>query len=326
MGGAPPERAYPAGMDLRLVEYFVAVVDHGSVTRAAQALYIAQPSLSQAIRSLERQLGVQLFHRTGRQLVLTPDGEAFAAPARRILRDVEHARSAAHDVLALDSGQLDIASLATLAAHPLPELAAEFHRRHTGVLLNISDPGVSARVVDEVRRGHAELGLTRLPPQNGSSLLTRELCTQEIVLILPPKLAEQLPDPVPLAAVAGIPLVLELTDNRTLVDDVLDTSTLTVAVESANRQAIWDLVAHGAGATFLPRSLAERELHGAVLRSTTPELRRSVGFVHRPGPLSPAAEAFLAVAGLSAEPGPSAGTPAPREKAAPDRRARRKRG
>ncbi|KAA5838302.1 LysR family transcriptional regulator [Saccharopolyspora hirsuta] len=317
-------------MDLRLVEYFVAVVDHGSVTKAAQALYIAQPSLSQAIRSLERQLGVQLFHRTGRQLVLTPDGEAFAAPARRILRDVERARSAAHEVRALGSGQLDIAALATLAAHPLPELAGEFHRRHPGVLLNVVDPGGSARVVDEVRRGRAELGLTKLPPRStgprGSSLRTRELYTQEIVLALPPKLAEPLPDPVPLSAVAGIPLVLEFTDTRTLVDDVLDISTLTVAVESANRQAIWDLVAHGAGATFLPRNLAERELPGAVLRSTTPELRRSVGFVHRPGPLSPAAEAFLAVAGVSAESEPSAETPDPQGKAPPGRRAPRSRG
>lgn len=311
------------------MEYFVAMIDHGSVTKAAQSLYIAQPSLSQAIRSLERQLGVELFRRAGRQLVLTPDGEAFATPARRILRDVERARSAARGVLALDSGQLDIAALATLAAYPLPELAGEFHQRHPGVLLNVIGPGSSSRVVDEVRRGHAELGLTTLPPRStgprGSSLRTRELRTQEIVLVLPPGLAEQLPDPVPLSAVAGIPLVLELGDTLSLIDAVLDTSTLTVAVESANRQAIWDLVAHGAGATFLPRSLAERELHGVVLRSTTPELRRSIGFVHRPGPMSPAAEAFLAVAGVSAEPEPSAATPARPATAPQGRRAPRSR-
>jgi DNA-binding transcriptional LysR family regulator len=287
-------------VDLRLVEYFVAVIDHGSVTKAAQALYIAQPSLSQAIRSLERQLGVQLFHRTGRQLVLSADGEAFVKPARRILQDVDRARSAVHDVRAMGSGQLDIAALATLAAHPLPELAGEFQRRHPGVLLNVIDPGGSARVVDAVRRGNAELGLTKLPLHN-SSLRTYELHTQEIVLVLPPELAEQLPDPVPLAAVAGIPLVLEFTDSttRTIVDDVLDTAMQTVAVECANRQAVWDLVAHGAGATFLPRHLAETELEGVVLRSTVPEIWRSVGFVHRPGPLSPAAEAFLAIAGIS---------------------------
>lgn len=288
-------------MDLRLVEYFVAVIDHGSVTKAAQALYIAQPSLSQAIRSLERQLGVQLFHRTGRQLVLSPDGEAFVEPARRILQDVDRARSAVHDVRAMGSGQLDIAALATLAAHPLPELAGEFQRRYPGVLLNVIDPGGSARVVDSVRRGDAELGFTKLPPQN-SSLRSRELCTQEVVLALPPELAERLPDPVPLAAVTGIPLVLEFTDSttRTIVDDVLDTAAQTVAVECANRQAVWDLVSHGAGATFLPRHLAETELEGVVLRSVVPEIRRSVGFVHRPGPLSPAAEAFLEIAGTTA--------------------------
>ncbi|MEU6267995.1 LysR family transcriptional regulator [Saccharopolyspora shandongensis] len=291
-------------MDLRLVEYFVAVIDHGSVTKAAQSLYIAQPSLSQAIRSLERQLGVQLFHRTGRQLVLSPDGEAFVEPARRILRDVDRARSAVHDVRAMGSGQLDIAALATLAAHPLPELAGEFQRRYPGVLLNVIDPGGSARVADEVRRGNAELGLTKLPPQN-SSLRSQELCTQEIVLVLPPELADRLPDPVPLEAVAGIPLVLEFTDSttRTIVDDVLDPAVQTVAVECANRQAVWDLVSHGAGATFLPRHLAETELEGVVLRSTAPETWRSVGFVHRPGPLSPAAEAFLEIAGIDVSAG-----------------------
>ncbi|MGP4020315.1 LysR family transcriptional regulator [Saccharopolyspora sp. 5N708] len=316
-------------MDLRLVEYFVAVIDHGSVTRAAQSLYIAQPSLSQAIRSLERQLGVQLFHRTGRHLVLTSDGEAFAEPARRILLDVDRARGAVQDVRAMDSGRLDIAALATLAAHPLPELAGEYRRRHPGVLLNIIDPGGSTRVVDEVRRGHAELGLTRLASaQHKSSLIAHELDTQEIVLALPPELAEALPDPVPLDAVAGIPLVLEFTDTTTrpLVDEVLDTAVQTVAVECANRQAIWDLVAHGAGATFLPRHLAERELEGVVLRSTVPEIWHSVGFVHRPGPLSPAAEAFLAVAGISVPTGPGGETPALRETAPPGRRARRRPG
>ncbi|MCI2417642.1 LysR family transcriptional regulator [Saccharopolyspora sp. K220] len=318
-------------MDLRLVEYFVAVVDHGSVTKAAQSLYIAQPSLSQAIRSLERQLGVRLFHRTGRHLVLTPDGEAFVERARRILLDVDRARGAVHGVRTMDAGQLDIAALATLAAHPLPELAGEYQRRYPGVLLNIIDPGGPPRVVDEVRRGHAELGLTRLASPNSaqrnSSLVAHELGTQEIVLVLPPDLAERLPDPVPLDAVADIPLVLEFTGTttRTLVDEVLDTAVQAVAVECANRQAIWDLVAHGAGATFLPRHLAERELEGVVLRATAPETWHRVGFVHRPGPLSPAAEAFLAVAGISAC-APSGGKPAPPEKAARGRRGRRRRG
>ncbi|WP_370943249.1 LysR family transcriptional regulator [Amycolatopsis sp. cg5] len=63
-------------MDLRQVEYFVAVVDHGGVTKAAEALFLAQPSLSQAVRQLERELGAELFDRTGRHLVLTAAGRS----------------------------------------------------------------------------------------------------------------------------------------------------------------------------------------------------------------------------------------------------------
>ena len=282
---------------MRLVEYFVAVIDHGSITKAAQALYIAQPSLSQAIRGLERRLGVQLFQRTGRRLVLTADGTAFVEPARRVLRDVQRARGAVQDVRAMTTGQLDIAALATLAAHPLPQLAGAYQRRYPGVRLNITDPGSTGRVLDEVRRGDAELGLTKLPVDN-ASLRAVPLADEEIVLVLPPDLAASLPDPVPLESVRGIPLVLEFTDTSTrdIVNDVLDPAEQSVAVECAHRQAIWDLVSQGAGATFLPRELAERELSGVVRRSTVPEIRRSTGLVHRAGELSPAARAFVELA------------------------------
>lgn len=191
----------------------MAVIDHGSITKAAQALYIAQPSLSQAIRGLERQLGVQLFRRTGRQLVLTADGKAFVEPARRVLRDVQRARNAVQDVRSMTTGQLDIAALATLAAHPLPQLAGAYQQRYPGVRLNITDPGSTARVLDEVRRGDAELGLTKLPVDN-SSLRAVPLADEEIVLVLPPDLAASLPDPVPLDSMRGIPLVLEFTEDR----------------------------------------------------------------------------------------------------------------
>ncbi|MGK5532041.1 LysR family transcriptional regulator [Streptomyces sp. URMC 129] len=284
-------------MDLRLVEYFVSVVDHGSVTRAAQALYISQPSLSQAIRHLERQLDVQLFDRSGRQLTLTADGESFVGPARRILADLDHAREKVRSVRELVTGRLEISALSTLAVDPLPEMTSRFQRRHPGVLVSVLDPGSSAGVVGQVRRGQTELGLTELPLAD-DALRTRELWSQDIVIVLPPALAAGLPDPVPLDAVAGIPLVLEFSDihGGARVHDALDRAIGHVAVECAHRQAVWELVRHGAGATFLPRRIAESEVSGVVVRSTTPLIRRSVGFVFRPGPLSPAAEAFMGVA------------------------------
>ncbi|QFG22223.1 LysR family transcriptional regulator [Actinomadura sp. WMMB 499] len=301
-------------MDLRLVGYFVAVIDHGGITRAAEALYIAQPSLSQAIRSLERQLGTELFDRSGRRLTLTADGRAFLGPARRLLADVENARSRVDAVRDLRTGRLEIAVLSTLSADPLPELISELHRRHPGIRVTVLDPLGPSDVVGRVRRGQAELGLTDFPVKS-EMVRIRELWEQEIVLALPPDLAAALPDPVPLEAIAEIPLVLESSaaDGRAPIDDVLARAIGFVAVECAHRQAIWELVMHGAGATFLPRRIAETELRNVAVRSTLPQVRRTVRVVFRSGPLSPAATAFLDIAAeLSrrrpSPPPPEAGT------------------
>jgi DNA-binding transcriptional LysR family regulator len=290
-------------MNLRLVEYFVAVVDHGGITKAANALYIAQPSMSQAIRTLERELGVQLFERSGRGLTLTREGMAFAVSARRILADVEKAKAKMSSARDLIHGRLDVAAISSLAVDPLPQLVSKLRDLHPGIVVNVLDPGGSAGVVDQVRRGTAELGLTDLPVRAGA-LEVRELWRQEIVLVLPPALAADLPDPVPLDALGRIPLVIEYsnTTGRTFFDEALERAITRVAVECAHRQSIWELVRHGAGATLLPRRIAETELTGVVVRSIAPAVRRSEGIVLRPGPLSPASQAFLEIAELTHSP------------------------
>lgn len=285
-------------VDLRLVRYFLAVVDHGGITKAAQALYIAQPSLSQAIRALERELGVELFDRSGRQLTLTSDGEAFAGPARNILIAADSARAKVRSVRDLVAGRLEIATVSTLAVDPMADLTSRLLSRHPDILVNVLDPGSPAGVVSRVRRGKAEFGLVELPVKGDEVLQSRELWEQEITLVLPPVLAGDLPDPVPIEAIAAIPLVLEVSDagGLPLIDHRLAQAVGNVAVECAHRQAIWDLVTRGAGATFLPRRIAETQLHGVVVRSLTPSIKRTIGLLFRRGPLSPAAAAFLDVA------------------------------
>ncbi len=102
-------------MDLHLLTYFVAVVDHGGVTKAAQALYISQPSLSQAIRTLEKRLGATLFDRAGGRLTLTDDGRRLYAAARRILIDVENAKARVVAVRALEAGRVDLVTYAAFS-------------------------------------------------------------------------------------------------------------------------------------------------------------------------------------------------------------------
>ena len=80
-------------MDIRQLKFFLAVVDHNGFSRAAQHLMVAQPSLSQAIATFERELGMPLFHRIGRGVVLSEAGAALVGPARVVLRDLDEAKA-----------------------------------------------------------------------------------------------------------------------------------------------------------------------------------------------------------------------------------------
>src|SRR5215212_7496892 len=113
-------------MDARQLAAFLAVVEHGTVTKAAPAVHVSQPALSQTIRALEAELGTPLFHRIGRRLVLTAAGGAMVAPARQVVRDLDMARRAAADVAGLTGGTLDLAVLPTLAVDPAARLVGAF--------------------------------------------------------------------------------------------------------------------------------------------------------------------------------------------------------
>ncbi|MEU6269044.1 LysR family transcriptional regulator [Saccharopolyspora shandongensis] len=290
-------------MDVRHLEYFLAVVDHGGVTKAAAALYISQPSLSQALRAFERSAGVTLFHRDGRGVSLTAEGRALVEPARRILVDVAAARDAVGEVTRLAVGRLDIATDATLAVDPLASIAGRLHRRHPGVKVNAIGPD-NGDVADAVRRGSCELGLTDLPLK-GTSLRALPLGSQELHLVLPPD-APPGPDPVRLDALGDTPLLLP-PDGFT-IRDVIDAAFESVgtapqvAVQCGHLEALANMVFEGAGAAFFPAALAEAwGRAGAVVRVPRPAPVRAIGIVHRPGPLSPAAAAFLDAAGVDPE-------------------------
>jgi DNA-binding transcriptional LysR family regulator len=149
-------------MDLRRLEYFLAVVEHGRVTVAANELHVAQPSLSQAIRALERELGAELFVRNGRGLTPTPAGLALVEPARRVLRDLAAAKAAVGDVIELAAGRLDIAAHDRLGYDPLAPVLAAFHRRHGGVPVRLHEPRTEDELVRMLVDGRCELALAYL--------------------------------------------------------------------------------------------------------------------------------------------------------------------
>ena len=150
-------------MDTRQLRYFLAVVDHQGLSRAAEHLFIAQPSLSQAIATLERELGVSLFHRTGRRLILSDAGERLVGPARQVLRDLASAQSTIDAVKGLHTGRVEMISMPSPGIEPLSSLMRRLAERYPGIRISVDAAFVPEEVIYAVRSGACEIGLLGAP-------------------------------------------------------------------------------------------------------------------------------------------------------------------
>ncbi len=123
----------------RQVRYFLAVAEHQSFTRAAEALHVSQPALSQQIRLMEESLGVQLFDRSGRMTRLTDSGEVYLQYVRRASREFREAKRAIHDVSDLSRGTLRVAVTPTFTTYLVGPLVEAFHSRYPNISLNVRE-------------------------------------------------------------------------------------------------------------------------------------------------------------------------------------------
>ena len=296
-------------MDARQLEAVVAVVDEGTVTAAAERLHVSQPALSQTIQALERDLGTALFHRIGRRLTLTPAGEAIVEPARRVLRDFDTVRAHVTAVAGLESGHLDLVSLPTLAVDPVAALIGAFRRAHAGVAVRLAEPEGTAEVIDRVADGRSEVGIADVDGQAApAGLVARAIARQVFHVVCP---ADQ---PVSrtrkllrIIDLDGLPIVTTPpgSSTRRVIDEAFDRAGLrpSIAVETAQREALLPLVLEGAGITLLPTTLArDAAARGALTFPIDPPVERVVSILHRDGLLSPAAAAFLTIADVSFAP------------------------
>jgi DNA-binding transcriptional LysR family regulator len=283
-------------MDLRQLDYVVAVSDAGGFTAGAAVAHVAQPSLSQSVRALEAELGVELFHRVGRGVTLSAAGEAFVASARQVLREVAGLRASVAAVGEVAAGRLDLAALPTLAVDPGAPLVGAFRQLHPGVSVRLLDPGDPGGVARMVRHGRVELGLADLPV-GGDDLVVVPLGQQELLAVGPPgvELGERLVD------LVGWPVVATAvgTSTRRVLDEALAAAGCepAIAVEVDHREAVVPLVLAGAGISFVPQAQATAAgALGATVMRPDPPLTRAIGLVHRDRPLSPAARAFRSLA------------------------------
>jgi DNA-binding transcriptional LysR family regulator len=285
-------------MELRQLEYLVAVAEEASFTRAAERVHVAQSGVSAQIRRLERELGHELLDRSGRTVTLTAVGRSFVPYARTALAAVSGARVAVDDLAGLVRGQAAVGMVTACASLDLTDLLADFHRLHRGVEISLAE-GNSDQLVAGLRDGRLDLawvGLAGAPP---AGLETQVIVDDALVVAVP--------HDDPLAARGTIRLadlgervLISLprgTGVRTAFDDGCASIGFEpqVAFEASAPQIVADLASKGLGVAILPESVAAA--CSDTLRTiavTRPRMRSRLELAWRAGGgSSPAARALV---------------------------------
>jgi DNA-binding transcriptional LysR family regulator len=246
-------------MDLRQLEYFVAVADQQHFTRAASQMNVVQSGLSASIRALEDEFGAPLFLRTTRKVALTPMGQAFLTEARRVLAAAADARKLVADMRGLRRGRLSIGSIQGLA--PLLDIADLIGRFHTAcpnVEIKLVS-GDSGTLIEDVRTGELDLAFTQFLGTTPPGIEARMLACEPLVVVCQPdhRLAGQ--DNIALADLAGETFIDLNRDwgTRELVDQSFMEARATrhIGFEVNDLPTQLDLVGRGLGIALMPAAV-----------------------------------------------------------------------
>ncbi|MCX5239939.1 LysR substrate-binding domain-containing protein [Streptomyces prunicolor] len=274
-------------MQFQQLQYFVAVAETRHFTRAADVVHVAQPSLSQQIKALERELGADLFLRARGNITLTDAGEALLPLARRILADADTARHEVLELVQLRSGRIRLGATPSLCTGLLPDVLRAFHDRYPGIRLLIEEGG-SHDLVRELARGALDLALVVLPlPTPSPALTTVELLREDLVVVSSPE-----------APAPGRGRTVRISDlegeRLVMFRHGYDLRELTVAacraegfepdfaVEGGEMDAVLGFVRAGLGVAVVPRMVATKSGRGLrVTPLARPGLHRTIALAHR---------------------------------------------
>lgn len=169
-------------MELRQLDYFVAVAEERHFTRAATRCHVSQSTLSASIRALEQELDAALLRRTTRQVELTDAGRALLTEARRTLAAAHAARDAVHATKGLLWGSLAVGGVQTTGLFDQAELLARFHSRYPTVDVHYRT-GTSVDLIEDLRNGRLDVGFVSLPPILPSDLQAKPLAGAPLLFV-----------------------------------------------------------------------------------------------------------------------------------------------
>ncbi|MHA7304636.1 transcriptional regulator CynR [Arthrobacter sp. TMN-49] len=287
-------------MELRQISYLAAVAEHQNFTRAAAALHISQPTLSQQIKALERSLKVQLLDRSGRTVRLTDAGASYLLYAHRARRELQAAQRAIHDVQDLRRGSLRLAMTPSFTSYLMGPLAEQFNARYPGIVLSVremtQDSIEAALASDDLDLGVA-FSKTR-----SADIAVQELFVEELQLVVGASHpgAENVAHFTPEGWDAqSLVLLSRDFSTRAHIDNYFQANGISprISIEANSISAIVEIVGRGQLATVLPRAIAQHHpgLHSIPL---TPAIApRTAALLRRKGAYhSFAAKAFARMA------------------------------
>lgn len=256
-------------MELRQLEYFIAIAETGAFSRAAIRLSVAQPILSRQIKALEQELGAELYYRTGRGIVLSEAGKVLEQHARGVLETTAGAKRAIHSLGSAPSGRVVIGMPPSVGAVLTTPIVRQFRSEFPKVSLGVME-GFSGHVLEWLSTGRIDVAVLYNAPRT-SALVTAPLLTDELFLLGPvtdPACAGE--GEVAAARLAEIPLILPSRPHglRVLVDDFLSGAGITpnVQVEIDAMPSTLSLVESGIGYTILSYSSVHHLLEAGRIR------------------------------------------------------------
>lgn len=289
-------------MDLRRLEIFAKVAELGSFSRAAETLFLTQPTVSEHVRALEDELGVQLLDRLGRGATPTPAGQLLLAYARRMLTLSREAHQALERFQGRMSGELVVGGSTIPGEYVLPALVGQFKAKYPDISISLLI-GSTRQVSDWLDEGRVEVGVVGARPA-ARTLAARELMADELVVVVAATHPWARRGTITLADLQTEPMVVRErgSGSRDAVEHALHEAgiapaTLRVVGEMGSTQAVKQAVRAGVGIALISRRAVEDECRAGLLVCVkVKDLRVARGFylvTHRDRTRSPLAQAFV---------------------------------
>jgi DNA-binding transcriptional LysR family regulator len=291
-------------IELRQLRYFVTLAEEMHFGRAAQRLHMTQPPLSQAIQSLEANLGEALFQRTSRSVTLTPVGLALLPEAQRILQDLAALPDLARRAASGTSGRLSLAFVSSADYSVLPPALREFRAACRDVQIDLREATTDVQL-EELMQGRIDAGLLipPLPDKIKSQLDYLPLLSEPLIVAVPKGLSVlRGKQAVSLRALSELPLIIFPRRIAPAFHDAILTCyhdaglTPHIAQEAIQMQTIIGLVSAGMGIALVPQSVSNLKRTGVEYRALTEKTPLvETGIAWRRDNASPVLHAFLAL-------------------------------